>query len=168
MIPVDELESQLRQLIASIRSDLSKQEFPIDELDRIYPVGTIYQSVSDVSPATLFGGTWERIENRFLIGAGSNYTAGSTGGSATHYHSTSGHVLTVDEIPAHTHGFTYSNWNMHDTDNEGYGQYSNVLGDDASRSCGSTGGGAAHSHGNTGNASNLPPYLTVYMWRRTA
>lgn len=168
MIPVNELESQLKELIASIRSDLSKQEFPTDILDRIYPVGSIYLSVSAASPAVLFGGTWERIEDRFLLGAGSNYTAGSTGGSATHYHSTSGHALTVDEIPSHTHSFTYSNWNMHDTDNEGYGQYSNVLGDDASRSCGSTGGGAAHSHGNTGNASNLPPYLTVYMWHRTA
>lgn len=167
MIPVNELESQLTQLIASIRSDLSNQEFPIDELDRIYPVGTIYQSVSAVSPAVLFGGTWERIENRFLLGAGNKYTAGSTGGAANHKHTTSGHALTVNEIPAHTHSVTFASYYMQDYGNNGYGQYSNVLGSDGSKSSTST-GGAAHSHGNTGTASNLPPYLTVYMWYRTA
>ena len=59
----------------------------------IYPVGSIYMSVNSTSPATLFGGTCTQLQNRFLLGAGSSYTAGATGGEATH-------TLTVSEMPA--------------------------------------------------------------------
>lgn len=52
-------------------------------LNMIYPVGSIYLSVNDTSPADLFGGTWEKIENRFLIGASSSKPVNSTGGSNT-------------------------------------------------------------------------------------
>lgn len=61
-----------------------------------YPVGAIYLSVTDTDPATLFGGTWERIGGRFLLGADDTYTAGSTGGEAEH-------TLTIDEMPKHNH-----------------------------------------------------------------
>ena len=76
--------------------------------DLIYPVGSIYMSVVDTSPATLFGGTWERLKSRFLLGAedsgdttGDPYIVGSTGGAATH-------TLTTDEMPSHNHTFTGS------------------------------------------------------------
>lgn len=72
-------------------------------LDIFYPVGSIYTSTKSTSPATLFGGTWVQIKDTFLLTAGDNYIAGSQGGSATHTHTTSGHTLTVAEIPAHTH-----------------------------------------------------------------
>lgn len=55
-------------------------------LDAIYPVGSIYLSTRSTDPGTFLGGTWSRIQGRFLIGASSTYTAGSTGGSATHRH----------------------------------------------------------------------------------
>ena len=67
----------------------------------MYPVGSIYISVNSTSPATLFGGTWEQIEDTFLLAAGSSYTAGDTGGEAIH-------VLTSDEMPSHKHTFTGS------------------------------------------------------------
>ena len=57
-----------------------------------WPVGSIYMSVSSTSPATLFGGTWERISERFLLGASSSYPAGGTGGEFTH-------KLTQSELP---------------------------------------------------------------------
>jgi hypothetical protein len=63
----------------------------------MYPVGSIYMSVSSTSPATLFGGTWEQIQDTFLLAAGTTYTAGTTGGSSSH-------ILTTDELPSHTHG----------------------------------------------------------------
>ena len=66
-------------------------------LPRIYPVGSIYWSKQSTSPASLFGGTWTQIQNRFLIGAGGSYAVNSTGGEATH-------VLTVAEMPSHNHG----------------------------------------------------------------
>ena len=64
--------------------------------NKIYPVGSIYISVNSTSPASLFGGTWEQLKDRFLLSAGNTYTAGSTGGEANH-------TLTVDEMPSHSH-----------------------------------------------------------------
>ena len=55
----------------------------------IYPVGSIYMSTVNVDPGTIFGGTWEQLKDTFLLGAGDSYTAGDTGGEATH-------TLTVD------------------------------------------------------------------------
>ena len=56
-----------------------------------FPVGSIYLSVNNTNPGSVFGGTWVQIKDRFLLGAGSTYTAGKTGGSATH-------TLTINEI----------------------------------------------------------------------
>ena len=69
-----------------------------DILAAVYPVGSIYMSTNNTSPATLFGGTWEQLKDRFLLGAGDTYTAGNTGGAATH-------TLTTTEIPSHTHTY---------------------------------------------------------------
>ena len=76
-------------------------------LDAIYPVGSIYMSTNSISPATMFGGTWTRIEGQFLLAAtdngsaGAAQAAGNTGGEATH-------LLTGAEsgTSAHGHGFT--------------------------------------------------------------
>ena len=62
----------------------------------IYPVGSIYMSVNGTDPARLFGGAWERIKERFLLGAGDTHTAGSTGGEFEH-------KLTINEMPSHKH-----------------------------------------------------------------
>lgn len=79
-------------------------------IDIIYPVGSIYMSVNSVSPQILFGGSWEQIEDTFLLAAGSTYTAGNTGGSATHTPAgtlsggaVGNHTLTVAEMPSHGH-----------------------------------------------------------------
>lgn len=115
----------------------------------IYPVGSVYISYSHNNPATMFGGTWVRIENAFLWGVDSNGTIGHTGGSKTH-------TLTVDELPSHTHGSVYSgnaagtkthSWLASGGSNMAYGTVA-------------TGGGAAHN--------NMPPYVQVSIWRRTA
>lgn len=50
-----------------------------DKLE-LFPIGSIYTSISSTSPATLFGGTWEQIQGRFLLSASSSYSAGGTGG----------------------------------------------------------------------------------------
>lgn len=123
-------------------------------IDIIYPVGSIYMSVNEVDPTNLFGGTWERIKDTFLLAAGDVYANGTTGGEATH-------TLTENEMPSHKHknyvgqgdgGGTYSDnlpqstwtnktyWNYYETD--------------------AVGGGQPHN--------NMPPYLAVYVWKRTA
>ena len=70
----------------------NKQEL----INLIYPVDSIYMSVNSTSPASLFGGTWTQLKDRFLLGAGSTYSNGATGGAATV-------TLTSDQIPSHKH-----------------------------------------------------------------
>ena len=53
-----------------------------DIIDKLYPVGTIYQSTKSTNPSTFLGGTWTALTGRFLVGAGTNFPAGSTGGQA--------------------------------------------------------------------------------------
>ena len=65
-------------------------------LDNIYPVGSIYISVNNTSPSTLFGGEWEQIQEKFLLSAGDTHPAGTTGGEFTH-------TLTTAEMPTHNH-----------------------------------------------------------------
>lgn len=153
-------------------------------LNMIYPVGSIYMSVNNVSPATFIGGTWTALTDRVLIGAGSSYAVNATGGatththtSAAHTHTTAGHTLTINEIPSHTHGMTLNNYSSNDYTGgfkweyvksgyfKGGGTYILYEGGGASHSHGDTG---STTPGNTGSSSNLPPYLAVYMWKRTA
>jgi len=136
-----------------------------------YPVGAIYKSTSDTSPASLFGGTWERIKDRFLLAAGDTYAAGSTGGSTKHKHSTGGHTLTTSEIPSHNHKVTNSTTSYASGSQSGWrclswSGTSHDYWDDVWSE--STGGGGSHSHGDTGETNHMPPYLTVYVWKRTA
>lgn len=147
---------------------LSFNHTPVDFL---MPVGAIYLSVDGTNPSTLFGGTWEQIKDKFILCAGSTYANGATGGSSTHLHATTNHTLTINEIPSHTHGMTLNSyadnnysggfaWN-YGINNSGYfkGGNSYILFE---------GGSAAHNHGNTSSSSNLPPYIAVTVWKRTA
>ncbi|WP_405378414.1 phage baseplate protein [Phascolarctobacterium sp.] len=65
-------------------------------LDFVYPVGSLYWSKNAADPSTLFGGTWERVKDTFILAAGDSYKAGSTGGEASH-------TLTTNEMPSHGH-----------------------------------------------------------------
>ena len=65
-------------------------------LDRVYPVGSIYFSVSAISPNELFGGVWEQIKDCFLLACGDKFAYGTTGGSEKE-------TLSVAQLPAHNH-----------------------------------------------------------------
>lgn len=131
------------------------RELLSDLLSRIslmaYPIGSIYISINSTNPSTLFGGTWEQIKDRFLLACGSTYKNGTTGGEATH-------KLTIEEMPNHTHTEKYVgvDWFQHGT--SGDWNVSSAL--EPYRETGNTGGSQAHN--------NMPPYLAVYMWKRTA
>ena len=126
---------------------------PINILEQAYPIGAIYLSTVNINPSELFGfGTWEPIEERFLLGAGSTYAAGTTGGEINH-------TLTVEEMPAHSHTFSRHQFNNTEEDSgtDVYGVSNKQIPlfiDDTSI----VGGGQAHN--------NMPPYLVVYMWKR--
>lgn len=139
----------------------------IEELaNMIYPVGSIYLSVNNVNPSTIFGGTWEQIKDRFLLGAGDTYTAGATGGSADAV--VVEHTHTVENAGQHQHYFSRysldimggpSGSNGYKTSSASNNQLTQNAGD--------------HTHtinnaGVSGVGKNMPPYLTVYMWKRTA
>ena len=70
-------------------------------MNKIYPVGSIYMTTADVDPATIFGGTWERIKDRFLLAAGEDHAPGETGGAESVQ-------LTLTEIPNHEHDEMYA------------------------------------------------------------
>lgn len=148
------------------------------------PVGNIYQSTNATSPAELFGGTWEEMPaGRVLLAQGqsdwgTNYTAGSTGGEATHQ-------LTVGELAEHFHlattntngGHTHTlSLRQRHGSNGGGGQASYGDGDVwGGTVVGTTNNSGNHTHtitiGNTGNNNahnNMQPYYTCYMWHRTA
>lgn len=137
-----------------------------DLLNKVYPVGAIYMSVNDTTPASFLGGTWEQLEDRFLLGCGNTYVPGFTGGEATH-------KLTIKEMPSHRHrvysssgysgdsiGLGNSNGKyMACTLNGGNAGYYDTT-KTGSNALENTGGGQAHN--------NMPPYLVVFMWKRTA
>ena len=143
-------------------------------LDNVYPVGSIYMNVNSTNPGTLFGGTWEQIQGRFLLGMSSSYPAGSQGGEATH-------TLTRNEIPEHRHylrqqGTTErilpSTIAAQDPNKEIPTTELNSGGNAYLKPSVTWGGyldaaelvdtpnGQAHN--------NMPPYLSVYIWKRTA
>ena len=144
-------------------------------IDMIYPVGSIYMSVNNVSPQIFFGGTWEPIKDRFLLSAGGTYAAGSKGGEARH-------TLTIDEMPNHEHwvrqrGNTSRAYTRdYYTEGGSADPYSSIIKADMSGSYAkpsvSWGGqlvaGEVISDDHNQPHNNLPPYLAVYMWQRTA
>ena len=120
-----------------------------DLIDVIYPVGSIYMSVNSVNPATLFGGEWEQIKDKFLLSSGDVYTNGATGGEATH-------TLTTDEMPSHNHNY------YHYQSKGSITRYSTSWANQKSATVTTEGTGGGQPH------NNMPPYLAVNVWKRTA
>lgn len=124
--------------------------------DDIYPVGSIYMSVNSTNPRTLFGGTWTQLKDRFLLGAGSTYTNGSTGGEASH-------TLTVNEMPSHSHAqYVTVGSGGSLSANCDYDSYVSGKARKSSQNVSTDPAGGGNSH------NNMPPYLVVYMWQRTS
>ena len=124
-------------------------------LETIYPVGSIYINAGvATNPGTLLGfGTWTAFgTGRTIVGVDSSDTdfdtVRETGGAKTHQ-------LTISELPAHTHNVTMS---TSDSDNDFLSEGNNT--GTSTFTTSSTGGDQAHN--------NLQPYITAYMWRRTA
>lgn len=120
-----------------------------------HPVSSYYWSSESTDPSALFGGTWERVKDRFVLAAGDSYTVGATGGEATH-------TLSYNEMPAHNHTqYVTANKNSggtatrqdYVTDTTGLSLYPQC-------DTGMAGGGLPHN--------NMPPYIVAYCWKRTA
>ena len=149
--------------------------------DNYYPIGSVYISATNTkTPAQLFGGTWEQLQDVFLVCAGSTYSAGSTGGSATH-------TITSAELPRHTHSFSATtsgngghnhNLSMNSSsvakgsnyarpraygETTEYGYTTSWVDNHTHTVSGTTGDGSFANN----SFSLLPPYKAVYAWVRT-
>ena len=149
------LDSYGNLTVNSITSNDNKNLNIAEICNTIYPVGSVYISINNVEPSSLFGGVWEKLEDRFLLGSGKTYINGNVGGEATH-------KLTINEMPSHTHtlyidakGTTIPAWwTRHlfvQNDSPHEAQPNNLT-----------------STGNSQPHNNMPPYLVVNMWKRTA
>lgn len=127
-------------------------------LNMVYPVGSVYMSTSSANPSTFIGGTWQRYaQGRTIVGVSESESefsyVGKTGGEKSHR-------LTNQEMPSHSHGF-----NGNKMVGNGYGDGpANVTASGAwfqlHPKTGSEGGDQPHN--------NLQPYITTYIWLRTA
>ena len=126
-------------------------------IDLIYPIGSIYMTVSDTNPfETIKFGVWEKIENRFLLASSNIHMNGETGGEENH-------TLTINEMPKHSHKMKYDSvgWTAikQSSGTNGIVEY-NKSSYDGQYSTEEVGNGNAHN--------NMPPYLAVNMWKRIA
>lgn len=133
-------------------------------ISSVYPIGSIYMSVNSTDPSTLFGGSWERIQDRFLLASGSTYGAGTTGGSAK------------ATLPSHTHTFGSNDYQIWVAKiGKGSTESGNQISGDAKYYAAATGGSTSNYKwlervDSTGvsdvSQANMPPYLAVYVWKR--
>ena len=144
-------DDEIKAIKALIESSAGGGGITVDD---VYPVGRIVELGADVDPNTLYDWQeWEQLKDRFLLGTGGSYALGSMGGEATH-------TLTVDEMPSHSHdlklesgSFTESNSVLNWTGSSTSWQLYN---------------GATKTAGGSQPHNNMPPYLAVNMWKRTA
>lgn len=132
-----------------------------DQLNKMYPVGSIYISVKSTNPSNFLDGQWEQLKDKFLLACGDSYVAGSTGGEATHQ-------LTINEIPSHNHTLRSQQW-FNFQEGKGEGDDNSIF----SWKNSDTGGTTSKAYineteysGNNYSHNNMPPYLSVYVWKR--
>ena len=151
---------------------LTRQLFATDALSAMWPVGSIYTSVSNVNPSSRLGGTWvEFAQGRTLIGVDTSQTEFNSvekpGGEKTH-------TLTTGQMPVH--GFS---WSHHGDENGSVvrgagavgGSYTGGSHSQYKAPPGSSSGAGSNrqlswSFGNNEAHNNLQPYITVYFWKR--
>ena len=135
-----------------------------DMLEMMYPIGSIYMSVTNATPKDLFGfGEWEALPDRFLLGAGDAHSPGTTGGSQTHLHDQSDLEACIGSGWSDSYSIAFANSDKY---RDSRGSIYKVSG----TAC-TSGGARSHNTavvGYTGTSSNMPPYLVVYMWTRIA
>ena len=157
---VNEERSTINEIISAINNIVDNiiSEKIEDAFDAKFPVGRVIITMSITNPGTYLPGTWTRIaKGRTLVGVDTSQTefntVEKTGGAKTV-------TLTVKQIPSHQHSYTSGDIYVGDGNTEDgsfYGGDVHLVNGDTT---GSTGGGQAHN--------NLQPYITCYMWKRTA
>lgn len=110
-------------------------------VDLIYPIGSIYMSVSSTSPSVLFGGSWEKIEGKFIMSSDSSYSAGTTGGSNDAVVVSHNHSASTNQSGSHTH--------TGESDSDG--SHTHTISGGSHSHSGSTSSAGSHTHTFGGN-----------------
>lgn len=140
-------------------------------LNDVYPIGAIYMSVNSTNPSILFGGTWEQIEGRFLLATG-DYTETVNGQSITVNYQTGAesgemyHTLTTDEMPSHNHGNYSRRGNI--TYNSSGNTHVMCHSSNTNATSTPSGSGFIMDTGSSNAHNNMPPFIAVNVWKRTA
>lgn len=140
-------------------------------LEVVYPVGSIYMSILDTSPATLIGGSWSKLTNAFLATSGTIMgEAGTTSGS---------NFIQTENLPSHKHSITTNGAHVHSMKYAVQLPTSGSVWTPKTQASESTDGSTtgymasagSHTHtiGSTGDGERyVPSHYTVNAWRRTA
>lgn len=131
-----------------------------------------WASNDPTSPASFIGGTWERVEGEFIMGASDTYPAGSTGGEAEHSHAYAvTYISNYGGIVGGSSDYSVMAYN-------GTTGGNNIVASDAGTGIGNQYSAVSitpnqtiyykRSLGRTGYETNMPPYYSVYIWRRVA
>ena len=175
--------TKLTELVNSMQEEINAlKEKSNNVAKEIYPGGSIYMTMTENTVSKVeekFGGTWEQIESGLMLQSTST-NSGQTGGSTTATFTPAGtvepHRLTISEMPTHNHtyrtvwdnesgsGSIYPKGAVSNGNNKGWN-------DETSIGAGFSGGNQSHNHTFTGNQvtiDTVSPYITVYMYKRTA
>lgn len=178
-IPNLETQKRIATALESLAKTLSPSSLQTYIDERInakrletYPVGYVWVSFSETNPSEIVGGTWELVEQgRMLLSAGSDYSVGSIGGSAEHSHKYAvfSHVWYGATVGSDNN--TVWTWDFE----SGAEKLADVVRNETTTvnsglNAGSkqTTANIVRSESSTSSASNLSPYIAVYMFRRTA
>ena len=200
----ENINSYIDTQVSSLREDLQKysdvnasmsnkvEEIKTKLIDFIYPIGSIYMSMDELHPDVKFGGIWDRITDRYIIGAGRVYQVGSIGGEDSH-------TLSIEEMPSHKHNISLTEEGKHahkpgtltgqyrcykeDANGEYVGAIEHHIGESGEMAlrgsvkimAGKTEETGSHTHtatleetGNGNSFSILPPYIAINIWKRVA
>lgn len=178
-----EYDNTNEKLINTTRADDSTNELELKKeiLDLVYPVGSIYRSTVNKSPATFLGGSWTRIQDRFLIGESDDFAPRSTGGAkeVTLLRKNLPNITPSSKDSTtegnHSHQVYAEYGGSHDLTWGSYQQFAGVSAGTRTEITYPIKKSGDHTHkfelnnyATQSTVTNLPPYYAVYMWRRTA
>ena len=163
---------------SSLQTKVNQKTTLTDVINKIYPVGAIWFTTSYDSPASLFGGSWEQIVDRFLIGAGNRYGRGATGGKdsvklaasqiptlSTQILLSNGGYCGANKYP---HSFVLSSKDPSVVNNDLFGDLNGQTSDRTAKGTYNNSSLVRYYNSNQASVPTTPPFYACYIWRRTA
>ena len=166
--------AELNTTITSMQNQINNIKGEV--INEIYPVGSIYMSEKDDTVEKVqskFGGKWEKVTDRFLVGAGTSYPVSTTGGNKTHSHKCGfqyggyfGMVLLESNSNAGILNFSESNSISISPISNQY-SFSGIANNSTQAGNSELSSNYYRLIGQSEYVSSLPPYYSVYIYRRT-